>query len=70
MLVHLLQQIAQQAGDPLQRRVGHLQRLPAGQRLAGQFHQIDDRERPVAKRDVAAERVEAIGIEGGIGSEG
>jgi len=63
-LVDLLQQIAKQAGDAFQRGIGDLGRRVAGQRVAGDFHQIDDRERPVAERDVATDGVEAIGDEG------
>ena len=55
-LVDLLQQIAQQARDAFQRGTGDLGRLVAGPRVAAHFHPIDDRERPVAERNAAADR--------------
>jgi hypothetical protein len=60
MLIDLLQQVPQQSGHPRQRLITDDDRVAACHRLPGDLHQVDDRERPVAKVDVAADRVEAI----------
>jgi len=59
--INLLHQMTKQPGKPGQRLIAHRHRISRRQRLASDLHQIDDGKRPVAKIEVAADRIEAFG---------